>query len=207
MKRRGFLKLGIVGGAILVVAGTSVALLPGDRSVRPRTPLSVLTEAQFAVLVALAARVLARTTADPMSVAHAIDSTLRYAPPEVQKDLGVALGLLDNALVSLLTGRKPVPFTQLSEDGQDAALMAWRDSRIALLRSAFQGLRKLCLAAHYATPPAAAALGYAPSISKPEPPAISARGPLVVDAAALRANVADMPSGSGAAGSGTGSTP
>ena len=207
MKRRGFLKLGIVGGAILIVAGTSIALIPGDRSVHPRSPLLVLTEAQFAVFVALAARVLARTTADPLTVAHAVDGTLRYAPPEVAADLGTALSLLDNALVCLLTGRKPVPFTQLTEEGQDAALMAWRDSRIALLRSAYQGLRKLSLAAHYATPAAAAALGYVPSISKPEPPAITARGPLVVDAAALRATAADMPAGSGAAGGDAGRLP
>ena len=207
MKRRGFLKLGILGSALLAVAGTGIALIPGDRSARPRAPLMVLSDAQFAVLVALAARVLARTTADPMTVAHAVDSTLRHAPPEVQKDLGLALGLLDNALVALLTGRKPVPFTQLSEQAQDAALHAWGDSRLALLRSAYQGLRKLCLAAHYATPAAAAAVGYTPSIAKPEPPAISARGPLVVDAAALRANAADMPPGDSAGPTGSGSTP
>ncbi|MBI1946722.1 MAG: hypothetical protein HYS27_13575 [Deltaproteobacteria bacterium] len=197
MKRRGFLKLGIVGGALLAVAGTTLAVLPGDRSVRPRVPLASLSEAQFAVLVALAARVVARTTADPLSVAHAVDTALRFAPPEVQKDLGLALGLLDNALVSLLTGGRPTPFTMLKEQQQDEALRRWGDSRLALLRSAYQGLRKLCLAAHYATPPAAAALGYTPSIAKPEPPAITARGPLVVDLAALRARDAvEMPPGS-----------
>lgn len=137
MKRRGFLKLGIVGGALLAVTGAGIALIPGDRSVRPRSPLGVLSEAQFAVLVALAARVLARTTADPLTIAHSVDTALRFAPPEVQKDLGLALGLLDNALVALLTGRKPTPFTQLPELEQDAALHSWGDSRLALLRSAY----------------------------------------------------------------------
>lgn len=197
MKRRGFLKVGLVGGALLAASGATVALLPGDRSVRPRTPLLSLTDAQFAVLVAVAARVLARTTADPMTVAHAVDTALRLAPPEVRKDLGLALGLLDNALVSLVTGGRPTPFTMLDEAGQDAALRRWGDSRIALLRSAYQGLRKLSLAAHYATPAAAGALGYTPPIPKPEPPAMSARGPLVVDPAAVRArDEVEMPPGS-----------
>lgn len=197
MRRRGFLKVGIVGGAILAVSGAGVALIPGDRSVRPRAQLHVFSEAQFATFVALAARVLARTTADPVTIAHAVDGTLRNAPPEVAADLGTALSLLDNALVALLTGRKPVPFTQLDEAAQDAAFRAWGRSRVALLRSAYQGLRQLCLAAHYATPAAAAALGYVPSIAKPEPPPITARGPLLVDAAAVRAQDAvEMPPGS-----------
>ncbi|OGQ12024.1 MAG: hypothetical protein A2138_21560 [Deltaproteobacteria bacterium RBG_16_71_12] len=197
MKRRGFLKLGIVGGVVLAAGGTTIALLPGDRSVRPRTPLAALTDAQFAVLAAVAARVMARTTADPVTIAHSVDSALRFAPPEVQHDLGLALGLLDNALVALITGRRPAPFTQLDEAAQDAAFHAWGGSRLALLRSAYQGLRKLCLAAHYATPAAAAALGYVPSIAKPEPPPITARGPLLVDAATLRTQDAvEMPPGS-----------
>lgn len=197
MKRRGFLRLGIIGGALLLASGTTVALLPGDRSVRPRTPLATLSEAQFAVLVAVAARVLARTTADPLSAAHGVDTALAFAPPEVQKDLGLALGLLENALVSLLTGGPPTPFTMLKEADQDAAFARWGSSRIALLRSAYQGLRKLCLAAHYATPAAAAALGYTPPIPKPEPSAISARGALMVDAAAVRArDEVEMPPGS-----------
>lgn len=206
MKRRGFLKVGLVGGGLVALAGAGLAVLPGDRSVRPRGPLYNLNEAQFAVLVALAARVLARTTADPLSVAHAVDATLRHAPPEVAADLATALSLLDNALVCVLTGRKPVPFTQLDEAGQEAALYSWRDSRLALLRSAYQGLRKLCLAAHYAVPANAAAVGYVPSISKPEPPAITARGPLLVDATARAQDGAEMPTGSGANGA-PGSTP
>ncbi len=197
MKRRGFLKLGLVGGALVAASGVTLALLPGERAVRPRTPPLSLDDAQFAVLVAVAARVLARTTADPLGAAHAVDTALRFAPPEVRHDLGLALDLLDNALVSVLTGGRPTPFTVLDEAGQDAALRRWGSSRLALLRSAYQGLRKLCLAAHYATPPAAAALGYAPSIPKAEPPAITARGPLLVDPLAVRArDEVDMPAGS-----------
>lgn len=196
MKRRAFLKVGVFGGALIVVAGVGTALIPGDRSVRPRTPLITLDDAQFAILCAFAARVLARTTADPVAVAHAVDATLAHAPPEVRKDLALALNLLDNALVALVTGRAPVPFTQHDEAGQDAALVAWRDSRLALLRSAFQGLRKLTLAAHWATPAAAAAIGYGASIAKPEPPPITARGPLRVDVAAIeRARDAELPAG------------
>src|SRR6185503_7339747 len=104
--------------------------------------------------------------------------------------------LLENALSGLLFRARPTPFTELDEAGQDAALNSFRDSRLVLLRSAYNGLRKLCLAAHYATPAGWPDTGYTgPTIPKAEPPAIVARGPLhIVDAEA-----AAMPDGGGTA--------
>jgi hypothetical protein len=182
MQRRSFLKRGLLGGVLLVVAaGGGVALLPGDKSVKPSGPLSSLPESAFPVLAAVAARALAGTTASPVEIAMRVDAALRYARPEVRKDLGDALALLENALGGLLTRGTARPFTQLDEKEQDEALHRWRDSRLVLLRSAYHGLRKLCLAAHYATPAGWPETGYpGPSIPKPEPPAITARGALAV---------------------------
>jgi hypothetical protein len=179
MQRRSFLKRGLLGGLVLAVGGVGVALIPGDRSVRPTGTLQSISDKAFPVLAAVAARVLAGTTADPATIAMRVDAALRFAPPEARKDVDAALLLLENALPGLLWRGRPVPFTQLDERGQDAALMGWRDSRLVLLRSAYHALRKLCLAAHYASPQSWAEAGYpGPSVPKAEPPAIAARAPL-----------------------------
>jgi hypothetical protein len=197
MQRRTLLKAGVAVGAVGAVGAlgaTGLALWPGDRSVTPRVPLVSLPETRFPVLVAVATRVLVGTSADPVEVAHAVDQTLAYATDEARKDLALALGLLENAFTGVLTRGQARPFTLLSAKAQDDALRAWRDG-VGDLRGAYHALRKLCLAAHYATPKAFAETGYGgPSLRQPEPPAIVARGPLFVDAAAAKAEeLADLP--------------
>ncbi len=186
MQRRSFLKTGLIGGAVVAAVGAAgLALWSGDTSVRPRRPLASLPERAFPVLVAVAARVLKGTTADPVEIAHRVDEALRFASPESRKDLADVFGLLENALAGLLLRGQARPFTLLDEREQDAALLAWRDSRIGLLRGAYHGVRKLCLAAHHASPASWAEVGYAgPAIQKPAPPPIEAHRPLLVDEAA-----------------------
>jgi hypothetical protein len=189
MQRRSFLKRGLLGGAVLLAASAGgVALIPGDRSVRPTGPLHAISPRAFPVLAAVAARVLAGTTASPVEIAMRVDGALRFSAPETRADLSTALLLLENALASLLSRGTATPFTELDERGQDAALLAWRNSRLVVFRSAYQGIRKLCLASHYATPAGWPETGYGgPSIPKPEPPPITARGALFAGADPLSA--------------------
>lgn len=186
MQRRSFLKKSLAGAVVLAVAGAAgLALWPGDRSVRPLRPLVSLPERAFPVLVAVAARVLKGTTASPVEIAHRVDDALRFSAPEARGDLGDVLGLLENGLTGLLLRGQARPFTLLDENAQDAALLAWRDSRVGLLRGAYHALRKLCLAAHYATPSSWSEVGYGgPAIPKADPPPIEAIKPLLVDEAA-----------------------
>jgi hypothetical protein len=184
------LQVGLVGGAILAIAGLGIGAFPGDKSVRTSGALASITPAQWTILVAVAARVLNGTSADPKVIATRVDEALRHAPIEVRKDIGTALTLLENGLRGLLFQTNPQPFTLMNVDAQDAALHAWRDSRIVLFRSAYHGIRKLCLAAHYATPQAWPELAYpGPSIPKADPASISARAPLQPSAA----SEGDMP--------------
>ena len=180
MQRRSLIKRGLFGGALLFVgSAVGVGIIPGDVSVKPSGALFAISAKAFPVLAAVAARVLAGTTASPVDVAMKVDGALRYASPEAQKDLSSALLLLENALTGLLLRGRPTPFTELDEAGQDAALHAWRDSRLTVLRGGYHALRKLCLAAHYATPAGWPDTGYpGPSIPKPDPAPIEARGPL-----------------------------
>ena len=181
MDRRVFLKVGLAGGVVAAAGVTALALRSGDRAVRPLRPLQVLPERAFPVLVAVAARVLRGTSANPVEIAHRVDETLRFAPPRSGRDLAMGLQLLENALGGVLLRGSMTPFTLLDEAGQDAALMAWRDSGVVDLRGAYHGLRKLCLAAHYASTGCFAEISYpGPSLTKPPPPPLSARSPLIV---------------------------
>jgi hypothetical protein len=99
-------------------------------------------------------------------------------PLEARTDIGQVLVLLENAFTGLLLRARPTPFTRLAPEAQDRALLAWRDSPVALLTGAYHALRKLCLAAHYATPDGWVNTGYTPMIPKPDPPPIEARKPL-----------------------------
>jgi hypothetical protein len=185
MERRTFLKRGLLGGALLAVGGAGgLALWPGDRSARPLRELAVISADSFPVLVAVAARVCRGTTARPIEIAHRVDDALRFTFPEAQQDINSVFGLLENAVGGLLLRGSARPFTLLDGAGQDAALDAWRDSDLTLLRGAYHALRKLCLAAHYASPGSWAEVAYGgPLIPKAAPPPITATGSLVVDGA------------------------
>lgn len=179
MQRRSFLRYGVVGGALLVVGGGTLLATRPAKGPEARAPLASIPARAFPVLVAVAARVLDGTGADPVAIAHAVDAALQRTNHESRRDFGRVLLLFENALPGLLLRGDPTPFTSMTPQAQDEALVAWRDSKLALLRGAHHAMRKLCLGAHYATPAAWAHLGYAgPMIAKAAPPPVDPRGPL-----------------------------
>lgn len=149
MNRRGFLKKGLFGSALLVLGGGGLALQPTRRLAPPPERLLVVGERGFQVLVAVAARVVTVAGADPAAIARGVDEALSRAVPEGQKDLADLLGLFENALPGLLLDGRARPFTQLDPAAQDRVLASWRDSRLVLRRSGYQALRKLCLGVYY----------------------------------------------------------
>ena len=171
MNRRTVLKFGLGGAALMAVSGVGLSLRSGVLR-QPARPLSVLTSRQFSALAAIADRILPAgdgfPSASSLEVAERIDDLLARSEPEVGVELGQLLSLLENALVSLLLGGPPVPFTALSEDRQDAVLVAWRDSDLALRQGAFRALRSACLSAYFSHPDVYALTGY------PGPPDFSA---------------------------------
>jgi hypothetical protein len=159
--RRTFLKRGLVGGAVLLLGGGTLAVLPTKDQGAPKRALAVLEPRAFQVLVAVAKRVVPETS-DPVNVVQGVDDLLRRAPPEVQTDFNKLLGLFENALPGLLFDGRVLPFTRLSPDSQDAVLRSWRDSRLALRRTGYHVLRKICLAVAYTDEANWPAVGYAP---------------------------------------------
>jgi hypothetical protein len=152
VNRRTFLKRGLVGGAVLLLGGGTLALLPTKEVVAPEADLAVLGARAFQVLAAVAKRVVPDT----------VDTLLRRAAPEAQADFNKLLGLFENALPGLLFDGRALPFTQLSPESQDRVLRSWRDSRFALRRSGYHALRRICLATAYADEATWPALGYSP---------------------------------------------
>lgn len=161
MDRRTFLKRGLFGGVLLAAAGSvGLVLWPSDGMRRPRRALRVLDERAFAVLAAVAARMVQAPGADPVELAHRVDERLALLPPESSADVSKLLLLVENGLAGLLLDGRPRPFTRLSPDAQDQALAAWQRSRLAVRRSGYAALRKLTQAAWYAAPAAWPDVGY-----------------------------------------------
>lgn len=168
MDRRTFIRRGLFGGLLLAVGG-SVGLVawPSDERLRARKPLRALDSRQFAILAAVAGRMVRAPGADPITIAERVDAQMATATPEGRADFGKLLLLFDNALAGFVLDAHVRPFTRLPPEAQDDVLAAWRDSRLALRRSGFAALRKLTQAAYYAAPEAWADVGY------PGPPQIA----------------------------------
>jgi hypothetical protein len=167
MNRRTFLRRGLTGGVLLALGGGGLALWPTRARHLPRRALESLDERRFAVLAAIAERIVRAPGADPTEIAHRVDATLAKLP-DARHDIRQLLLVFENALVALLLGARPQPFTHLSPERQDALLEAWRGSRLAFRRSGYQALRKLTLAAHYSSSSSWESVGY------PGPPTLQA---------------------------------
>ncbi len=151
LDRRGFLRLaGLAAGAGLLPAGCADA--PTGQGPPPDLALTRLTPRSYAVLNAAAARVAGPRGAalvregrvDPARTGEAFLA----GSPDLAGPLGQALLLLEFGVWPLLG--KLRPFTALDDAGRDAVLAELRDSRLALKRRAFNGIRSVCLLCFYA---------------------------------------------------------
>jgi hypothetical protein len=179
--RRGFLKK-TLGGALLLGAAAAVPVALRKTRLRAVPPgLKFFTIAEYSIWSAVAERVLAReptsTTAaeakltgpvprpaapglEQIDVAAKADAFLAPLPPGDAKDLKQLLALFDNALFSVATGGPAKPFTEMTAEQQDAHLHAWQTSRLAVRRTGFQAMKRLCAAIYFGDPSTFASVGY-----------------------------------------------
>ena len=155
-----------------MLGGVGLSLQSSDDRYRPKGPLKRVDPARFAVLAAVAARVVPLPGADPVAIAHTVDESIARTHDEAAVEFNQLLGLIESGLAGFLLDGRPRPFTRLSPEAQDGALMAFRDSRLVLRRAGYHALRKLCLAAHYGSDSTWAGVGYPgpPQISEPVSP-------------------------------------
>ena len=91
---------------------------------------------------------------------------MALAHPAVGAELRQLLHLFESGLLGVFTNLQATPFTRLSPADMDARIDAWRSSRVALLRSGYQALRRLAQATYYSSPELYPRLGY------PGPPVV-----------------------------------
>ncbi len=184
--RRGLLKKTLGGAALLAAAGAVPVALRKTKLRPPPHALQFFTAAEYSIWAAVAERVLAQeataATREPggesadallqtehrpaaptpaqVDVAGKADAFLAPLPEKDAKDLKQLLALFDNALFSFVTGGPARPFTQLDPVAQDAHLKAWQTSRLAVRRTGFQAMKRLCCAIYFGAPAAYASMGY-----------------------------------------------
>jgi len=166
--RRGFLKKSLGGAALLAAAGAVPLALRGTklREVPKAAPLRFFTPAEYSIWAAVADRVLAEETPSgapspaQLDIAARADAFLAPLPQTDRKDLKQLLALFDNALFSTLQGGPPRPFTAMSAPEQDAHLHRWQTSRLAIKRTGYQALKRLCCALYFSAPETFASVGY-----------------------------------------------
>jgi hypothetical protein len=177
--RRRLLKRGLLGGALLLVGGAlPLALRSTFVRRKPARPLKLLSVEEHAIFAAVAARFApgdgagpSWPTADALDCAGTVDALMATALPSVGTELRQLLHLFESALFGLALTGKPTPFTRCAPADQDARLEAWRHSRVALLRSGYQALKRLAHATYYSSPEVYALVGYAGPPDVPRGPA------------------------------------
>jgi hypothetical protein len=175
--RRRFLRRGLVGGALLVVAGAAPFAFRTTRLRQPRDALRVLSAAEYSVLAAVVARIVPGDgagppwpSADALDCAGKIDALMARVHPSVGHDFRRLLRLIESGLGGALLAASPRPFTRAAPVEQDARLEAWRGSRLALLRSGYQAVKRLAHATYYASPETYTLIGYPGPPGVPQPP-------------------------------------
>ncbi len=163
--RRDFLKKGLLGAVLLAVGGGTVLALRSTRkTAAPREDLKVFTLEEYAVLAAVARRVVAAREGDPstddVGVALRADRAMALAHPSVQKEFKQLLHLFENGLTGFFTGTSLAAFTGSSKRAQDARLAAWSTSRVALFRTGYQAMKRLSAACYWSSPETWKATGY-----------------------------------------------
>ncbi len=181
------LKKTVGGAALLVVAGSVPVALRKTR-LRPLPvgrKLQFFTPAEYSIWAAVADRILAQQptaasgdaggaaaeealkaarppapSPEQVDVAGKADAFLAPLPESDRKDLKQLLALFDNALFSFVTGGPPRPFTRMDAAEQDAHLRGWETSRLAVRRTGFQAMKRLCCALYFSSPATYASVGY-----------------------------------------------
>jgi hypothetical protein len=179
LDRRRFLRRGLFGGALLLAGGSlPFVFRTTRRDLTPRGPLRLLSADEYAVLGAVAARIVPGDAADArwpradaLDCAGKIDALMATVHPDVGRDFRRLLGLIESGFLGAVLAGSPRPFTRASAAEQDARLEVWRRSRLALLRSGYQAVKRLCHATYYSSPEIYELIGYAGPPLVPQPPA------------------------------------
>jgi hypothetical protein len=162
MKRRTWIKLGLISGAVLAVAAGSIALIqPARREGR-------LTERGRAVFAALAPAVLdTLLPTEPEARAHAVQAylgrvevALAGLPPALQAEVDELITVLGSTAGRLaLTGLRN-DWSVATPSELAAALQGMRESSLAVRQQAFHAVRDITSSSYFSDTGTWATIGY-----------------------------------------------
>ena len=174
--RRRFLQAGIAGSALLFAlrwhrAGASTGNAPdGSKAGLARLSAQEASALRRIIPVMLAGALPDDAAAREKAlgeVLQGIDHTLEFEPPAVRDEIHELFGLLTLGATRALVAGIWSSWDRAGEAEIQEFLAGWRNSRFALLRSAYVGLNNLITAAWYANPASWPRIGY------PGPPRLS----------------------------------
>jgi hypothetical protein len=162
--RRTFIFAGVLGAAALV----ATRWLPRASPPAGLPTLRALDADGEAIVTAILPVMLADTLppADDARAAAvretvaAVDAAIAGLPPLAQRELQQLFTLLALAPTRWSLARMTASWSETSPAAVDAFLRRLKDSRIALLRAAYDALHQLVFAAWYGQPRAWSAIGY-----------------------------------------------
>jgi len=157
-------------GFLVRTAGVSAVLALGacapqrdevyEQLLEGMPPPAVLPVREYAILRAVARRLVPDAPgapgADALGAAVRVDRELAFQSPRIRNDLRDALRLAEWWPLTTRFAR----FTRLDAAAQDAELTAMATSRLAVRRSAFQGLKLLVVFFTYTRPETWSRIGY-----------------------------------------------
>jgi hypothetical protein len=162
--RRQLLRSSVAGAALLTGVGLLVPLVErrGGPADAP-SDLKVLSPTEWAVVEAVAARILASDggegpDAQAAEAGRFADRYLAGLDAGLRQDVRALLLLIEYGAGPLAL--RPRRFTRLSAASQDAILRDWEQSALALRRQGFQALKTLCLFAYWRLDGAWPEIGY-----------------------------------------------
>lgn len=172
LSRRALLRSGFAGLGLVVLAGTGIAVQGTKLRRAPSRPLRVLTLAEYSIVAAIADRVCPSPRpgvpgATAVDVGSLVDAALVTAHDDAKQGVKLGLRIVESGLTGALFGERVRPFTALSGEDQDATLLRFRDSRVAIRRTLFKALTGLCAALYYGDERTWAGVGY-PGPPSPE---------------------------------------
>jgi hypothetical protein len=171
--RRGFLKYGLAGAALLAVGGGTWL---GTRRTVPTPgltgPFTVLTLEEASIFLELSDRLLPPRPGFPspldVDLPHRIDALVALMDEDAQKEVRQLVGLFENALAGLLLDGQWKTFTASTPEQQDARIRSWQQSRYKVRRTGYKALKKIVYSSYYGARETWKAIGY------PGPPPIGA---------------------------------
>lgn len=164
--RRRFLQVGLLGGALLAVAGLAGQ---STRGRGPAGPLQVFSDEEYRIVAAIAERLCpggkgpggeALPSASQIGLTEKLDAFMARSDPWSQTDLKRLLVLFESAWGGLLLEGRVTPFTALSPEEQDETLESWRTSGLDIKRTGYSVIRALLVTRYWADPRVYPATGY-----------------------------------------------